>query len=297
MNKSTPSLPLRFLSSFMRRAPESLRHWRLQRLSLQWSRGLSESTRDAVVMTRYGYRIKVPLSDWLGQHVYATGDYEPPTSKLISQIVAPGDCVIDIGANIGFFTLLLAKQVGPTGHVFSFEAIPDLRAAIESNIRLDQFENISLFDTAASDREGTFEFFLGPESHLGISSLRPIQRASESIQVKTTPLDCLGFEKHRIAMAKIDVEGAELAVLRGMREILDRDHPDLVLEVTDKFLNEFGDSGEELFELLQSFGYKIYEICDEGLKLVPSWSDELSEQFNAFFTCRQTFPENIHFVK
>lgn len=284
------------LALLMRKGPNWLRHWRLLCISLKRARRFGSTASERTLLTRPGFRITVRMDDWLGQHVYATGDYEPPTTALVQAVAGPGDVLVDIGGNIGYFTLLFAKQACANGRVYSFEPIPELRARLEENVRLNRFENVAVSSFAASDRRGECSFFVGPQSHMGVSSLRRIAASSQTINVETRPLDDFDFGGKSINLAKIDVEGAECAVLRGMRGILNNDHPDLIIEVTDRALNEMGDSATELFGLLRELGYRAYWIDFEGLRALSGWSDHLPPQFNAYFTCRVHLPESLKVI-
>src|SRR5262245_28883505 len=93
---------LEALAYYLRRSPWERGRWRLLNAALPLSRSVLRERRYRTVRTRHGFRLRVNLGDWLGRHVYLTGDYEPQTARLISSLLRPGDLFVDVGANIGF---------------------------------------------------------------------------------------------------------------------------------------------------------------------------------------------------
>jgi FkbM family methyltransferase len=194
-----------------------------------------------------GYRISVSPADNLG---YLLGTAEPHLQKIIRQYVPAGATVYDIGANIGYVSLSLAKRVGATGRVIAFEPIPRNADSFRRNIALNTASNIQLFEAAASDRRG--EAAIRIAENLTTASLvwhRNNPLATE-LTIKTVVIDELveaedfGYP----AFVKIDVEGAEGFVLLGMRRTLASAQPVVFLECSD--------SGREAsWQLLRELGY------------------------------------------
>ncbi len=236
--------------------------------------------------TRHGFRIQIDVSDWLGRHVYVTGEYEPPTTRLITHRLARGSTFVDVGANVGYFTLLGAKCVGGHGKVYSFEPLPAVRRRLEENIQMNQFSHCEVHALAASNVEGTREFFVGPRDHLGVSSLRRLEDASETLTVQTATLDEVLPLDIQVALIKIDVEGSECHVLEGMQAILARSRPDIILEVTPEYLANLDRSPKQIEELLGVFGYRPFAIEHTGLRPLSSLDEAAGSQFNALFTVR-----------
>ena len=274
------------MALYLRHSPWERGRWRLLGLAWPWSHGLWRRTSERIVRTRHGFQITVDRKDWLGRHVYISGEYEPATAKVIETLAQPGDTILDIGANIGYFALLASRCVGPSGKVHAFEPVPSTRQHLLCNIRLNEASNIVVHEEAVSEAMGELEFWEGPADHRGTSSFRPLQNASGILKVRTDRLDHLLPAEERVALAKIDVEGAECRVLKGMRNCLERDKPDLVIEVTDSYLRTLGDSAAELRKMLYELGYQMYVIGNECL--VPLRPDEAepAEQYNALFTVR-----------
>src|SRR5262249_41087030 len=174
--------------------------------------------RSRIVFAGAGFRLRIKPQDWLGRHVYVTGEYEPATSRVIEALLRPGDTFLDIGANIGYFTLLASRRVGKAGLVFAFEPVPQTRENLLRNVRLNCATNVVVREEAVADSTGEDSFFLGPPDHSGISSLRSLLNASGVLKIRKTRLDDLLPPGTRVDLIKIDIEGAEYHALRGMRE-------------------------------------------------------------------------------
>jgi FkbM family methyltransferase len=245
------------------------------------------------VATRHGFRMELDLGDWVDRHIYALGDYESTTSQLFRALLRPGQTVLDVGANIGYFTLLAARCVGPAGRVLAFEPVPAIRARLIRNVNMNGAGCVDVRAEALADKEGTERLFVGPREHSGISALRPLSSSSGCETVHVMRLDDMLRPDQPVNLVKIDVEGAESRVLRGMDRILDRWRPDLVVEVTDEYLRQFGDSAEALCCGMLDRGYRMHEARWDGLVPIPAWRDGLPEQFNALFTMKPELPPHL----
>ena len=285
------TLPLRIVAAYLRHSSCAFARWRLQLFAIQQVRRLEALMGNKIVYTRFGVPIALKLSDWVDQQIYATGEYEADVARVIEKLLTAGDCVFDIGANIGYFSLLAAKQVGATGVVESFEPVPAIRERLKHNLRLNPQLPIVLHDEAISDMNGISHFYVGPSTNSGTSSLRSISEASDKIEVRTIRFDALSLNTDSVQLIKIDVEGAEMKVIDGMKDAFQRwgDRlPDLIVEVSDSFLRATGSSGEMLCAKLMKMGYKMYVIEWNGIREVVIWSTELPHQFNALFTVRNS---------
>ena len=189
--------------------------------------------------------------------------------RVLCSYLRPGMTVIDIGAHIGVYSLLMAKVVGPTGCVYAFEPVPQFYERLLANIALNEATNIKPFQIAISDESGEIEFFVSLP-HLfasfdeGGSSIFPYTPAhSQSIKVLTETLDSFlerqGIE--RVDAIKIDVEGAELKVIRGADKTIRRYKPILMVEIQAATLQAAGTTPEELFETIVGYGYNAFVVC------------------------------------
>jgi FkbM family methyltransferase len=269
----------------VRRVPAFPGRFRLAEGLLSWLRHNGDSMGTRVVRTRYGFRFRADLGDWLGQYVYLHGAYEPPTARVFAALVKPGDTVLDVGANSGFFSLLSAHLAGPRGRVFAFEPVPSVRDELEANLRLNQAATVEVVPMAVTAASGTVTIHEGPEGHKGISSLRHIQRSTQRIDIRAIALDDIRDRIGQPTLIKIDVEGAELLGLQGMDKLIAQYHPALIIEFTDAYLSAFGHSARQLSQWLEDRGYGLWHIDDAGLVPVPADAKGLPGQFNVL-ACR-----------
>jgi FkbM family methyltransferase len=248
----------------------------------------------ATVETQFGFRLELQLHDWVDQYVYVTGTYEDMTASTIAALIGPGDDAVDVGANIGFFTLLMATRVGPTGTVWAFEPSPHTRRRLLQNVEMNGAAQVRVREEALSNVEAEQAFYSGTADHSGIASLRPLQESTESYPVRTCRLaNCLP-PTAKPRLIKIDVEGAEYLALQGMTELLRDQHPDIVIEMSDHFLGELGSSAAEVHGFLAESGYRMFWIDWNGLIPYPRWDPTtLPRQFNALFTTRETLPDQL----
>ena len=191
------------------------------------------------------------------------GPYEPAGTALFEEVVDPGMTVVDVGANLGVYTVLGARATGPTGRVVSFEPDPATCALLGDTVALNGFGNVDVVAKAVAADEGRATFYRF-EGHSGIGSLcKPNARGgTETIDVETTTLDGeldrLGVE--HVDVVKLDVQGAEIEVLRGAASVLARDHPRLFVEFWPHAFENMGVDPWELPTLIRDAGYSIRTV-------------------------------------
>ena len=185
-----------------------------------------------------------------GEHGYWLGSYELNKRLAFERLVRPGSVVYDIGANVGYFSLLASVLAGPEGQVVAFEPLPRNIHYLHRHIKLNRLRNILVIEAAVADQKGTAHFELGASSAMG-----HIAQDGE-IEVQVVSIDRL-LDEGRIPppdVIKVDVEGAEYGVLRGARHLLEKRRPLLFLDThhrkahhfTLALLDELGDRFEIL---------------------------------------------------
>jgi FkbM family methyltransferase len=208
--------------------------------------------------------------------------YEPDVAAVLVRAIQPGDTVLDVGANIGIFSVLAARLVGPAGRVVGFEPGPDNLARLAANLRLNGVMNVTVVDQPVSDRIEPVTFHLNSDNEGAHSLWNPANnpgysRSREnprSIVTRTTTIDAevarLGLPPPRLI--KIDAEGAEHRVLAGAIELFrEFEIPYVIAELNEFALAEMGSSQAELRGFMADLGYDTFLLYLDGVlpKLVP----------------------------
>ena len=176
-----------------------------------------------------GYRMSV---NWERFRSFAYGTWEPNVLHAVTSIVKPGMKIVDVGAHIGYYTLLFAKCVGPSGQVASFEPLPENFVSLQENVRLNHLQNVELFPEAVfSHTQGIVIHVPADMDNTGDASIHRIEGAKD-LSVPTATLDsfCVSFG-FRPDFVKIDVEGAEHDVLLGGQEMVANFRPKMLIEL------------------------------------------------------------------
>ncbi|HEX4466143.1 MAG TPA: FkbM family methyltransferase [Solirubrobacteraceae bacterium] len=200
---------------------------------------------------------------------YLTGDVEPEVQETLSRYVKTGDVVYDLGANIGFFAIMCSRLVGEAGKVYAFEPMPDNVKILRHNLALNKVTNVEVVERAVSGSSGTAELFLSPWSaahSLNVEGASKKDNRGEeagSIIVATTALDDFaGEDGVRVPdFVKLDVEGAEVLALEGMRAIMTSRRPLLMCELhgTEQGVREF----------VASIDYDVRTLDEDSPKYNP----------------------------
>ncbi len=191
---------------------------------------------------------------------YWLGTYEPELQIAIQEFVKPGNVVFDVGANIGYITLLLADVVGANGHVFAFEALPNNVKRLKENISINNFDTrVTMISAAVADRSEKMRFLVGPSGGMGKlegSAGRDEVDYPEFIEVPSVCLDDFVFtEKQSFPdVIKFDIEGGEILALKGMQRILTHAQPLILMEIHGP------EAARITWNTLSSSGYLICQM-------------------------------------
>lgn len=194
--------------------------------------------------------------------------YEDLARFLFSKIVAKwepiseiqtktGQIIIDVGSNVGYYTLKFAKDVGKTGKIISVEPDPDTFYILKKNCKLNNFTNVELYNFAIGDHSGIEKLFKS-KTHSGKSSLSSnSDKSNDFVTVELVTLDELLEDKFpNIDWLKIDVEGSELGVIKGCPNILSKTKK-ILLEIHEEVLKKQNEKPEEIIKILTDSGFKI----------------------------------------
>lgn len=188
----------------------------------------------------------------------------PALQSLIERLLEPGDTFVDVGANIGMYTCLAARRVRPGGLVVALEPVPPTSEKLRRNVGRNQLDDVvSIYAVAAGEQAGETDIYLpGGAPGLASALARP---DSTCFRVPIKPLDEIVSAAPRLI--KIDVEGFETSVVRGMGRLLASEDPPLVVaEVIESLLNDCGSSVDMLVGAFRRFGYSPYELGTAGVR-------------------------------
>lgn len=194
---------------------------------------------------------------------------EPELGPILRAALCPGQTFVDVGANVGTYSLMAASLVGPTGRVMAFEPVPETRARLECNVALNHVPRLEIIPKALGSAPGTTVLHVAAGAS-GLSS-RYTQTDGSRVEVETTTLDRELAGAMAPTLIKIDVEGMELEVMRGARELLRGDSPPLIVFEAhpDHMRAAATDYTAIRTFLADNGGYQIYALGRRGLRNEP----------------------------
>ncbi|HYR58741.1 MAG TPA: FkbM family methyltransferase [Chthoniobacteraceae bacterium] len=221
-----------------------------------------------------GVRMKLYGDSLLCEMLYF-GDFEPDTRAFFDAWLRPGDVFLDVGANVGLYTLTAARIVGPRGHVHAFEPCSQTFERLAENVQLNRFRNIACHRVALSHENAEAQLTLANAGFDAWNSLgKPYMGETTGCETVTTvTLDSFTSEhalSGRNCAVKIDVEGWENQVLAGAREFLEGDGaPLLCVEFTEEAAALAGSSCSGLYRTLEELGYEMFSVSADPAEIRP----------------------------
>jgi FkbM family methyltransferase len=193
--------------------------------------------------------------------------FEKEELEFVKSVLNEGDVFIDVGANIGLYTLIASRRVGNTGKVISFEPSPVSFKRLNENIVLNNLENTDSRNIGLSNQIGTLKFHMSNNGYDAWDSFAYTSATDKSLKNIDVPVSTLdseisGIEKEKIKLIKIDVEGWEKFVLNGAKDILTQYAPLLMIEFTEENTFNAGYSVHEIYDIMKDWGYQWYRIKD-----------------------------------
>ena len=257
---------LRFVTPLVRLAVRYVPFRALR--ALLWTRIVARHL-DAVphrfrARTVFGATIEGTTADVIQRHIYWFGAWEPILTRWIALRLRPGDAFVDVGANIGYFTLLASKLVGPAGAVVAVEASPRIVTALQANVAANTADNVRVVQAIAGREHGRGTLFSGSEENVGRATAVPGTGGDAEGDIDVVPLAELLEPSlvERLRLVKIDVQGYEAEAIAGLAPLLER-FPrscELVIEVHPQLLAVLGQRIEDVTDPLEAAGFHAYRV-------------------------------------
>jgi FkbM family methyltransferase len=228
------------------------------------------------------------------------GRFEERERAFVARFLQPGMTVLDIGAHKGLYTLISSFKVGPDGYVFSFEPSSRERKRLKKHLRLNLCHNVKVFDLALGESAGRADFFVVQGTETGCNSLRPpdVKQPVQAVSVPVKSLDEVLSEQQipTVDFIKLDVEGAELSVLKGAANLLSSTHrPTILCEVQDQRTAPWGYSAGRIIEYLRSHAYSWFQLDETGI--LRPLSTNRSHYDGNFVACPEESEPTLNHLK
>lgn len=226
-----------------------------------------------------GHKMFLDSKDSLRLSIY--GVYETFETELVKKEIKNGDVVLDVGANIGYYTLIFAKLVGEKGKVFAFEPDPTNFALLKKNVETNGYRNVILVQKAVSNKTEKTRLYLS-EDNKADHRIYDSHDGRQSVEIEAIQLDDY-FKDYdgRIDFIKMDIEGAEAAALQGTLNLLKKNKDvKIVTEFWPIALKRFGVNPEEYLKSLREQDFRLYHINEQEKKIEPVSIFELLETYN-----------------
>jgi FkbM family methyltransferase len=220
--------------------------------------------RRIVAKTYFGAKMMCDPNDYIQRMIFSFGFWEPHISMYIQETLEPGDVFVDVGANVGYHTLLAAKVIGETGAVVAVEAARETFILLQDNLALNQCQNVCAANVAASDRHGQLRLFSRSGMSLGETTTVASRGFSFSGNVTAAPLSDIipASLIQRVRLVKIDIEGGEIPVMNDLLSNMDRYSPRLEV-IAEVSVNELRPAWTNIIRRMRANGFSVYSLTND----------------------------------
>jgi FkbM family methyltransferase len=253
----------RFIAWYVESLPAHRGKWNIIQTLLTLS-GLDRAVDRRVVACREGCLFDLDLRSYIDRKVFYQGGHEKWDTTLVQSVVQPGWTVVDVGANIGWYSMIAAQRAGAGGRVFSFEISAPEAERLRNSARLNNFSQAEVVFTALSDHTG--EIGITATRDAGMTSIASSD-GEQATKVAVTTLDefCASRGIAPVNFIKCDIEGAEAGFLRGAEATLNCCRPIILIEINPSALAKFGSTPDEVLAFLRSHGYALFSTGRAGI--------------------------------
>lgn len=222
------------------------------------------------------FNLQIDTSNFIESCIYHTGDYEPYLKKQFAILINDGDCVLDVGANIGFHTMYFAELAGNTGKIFAFEPIPVNFLALKQNLSLNGFGQITAEEIALGNETNTIKIHIDPGlKNPGAYTLLSHGKAN-------TYITCVKGDEYldnkkidHVDFIKIDVEGYEYEVLKGLKKTIAHSRPIVNFEYDRNYQLRQNEDPAAVFNFFADLNYTFYQVDGYGKREIFNYRDDI----------------------
>lgn len=222
---------------------------------------------ETIETTKFGFRLRCNSEDLIQARIIYFGEWEPNLTSFLRRRLKNDDVFIDIGANIGYYSILAAQLVGPLGAVLAIEASPSIYRRLLDNVDLNQAANVRAVNVAVADSEGVVMIYGGDSSNIGATTTLAARGYRPEREVRCARLIDIAniTELKRARVIKIDVEGAEAPILEDLIRNIGKLHPDveIVVEISSDGATAIGRTWQSLFDEFAVLGFHAYELPND----------------------------------
>ena len=217
----------------------------------------------SLYQTTDGYKFWLNNSGYIDKEIIKEGVFEPKTTNAIKHLIRPGDVVLDVGANIGYYTVMLSKIVGPTGKIFAFEPTKHFGDVLKQNIHANNLENIEIVNVGLSNKTQKLSIDIGPSSATLHSPAEfDLIIGNEDISLITLN-DFIRLRKlEKIDLIKIDIDGHEPLFFEGGGGGLEKYSPVVIFEVSHLHYLQAGFTAWDFYDSVCAKGYRFFHEDD-----------------------------------
>ena len=218
--------------------------------------------------TEENYYFWLDSEKYLDKSIIEHGFFEKESTEAVKKIVKNGDVVLDIGANIGYYTVIFSRLTGSKGMVYAFEPVKKYREVLKENLISNKVKNAKIYPFGFSDKKESLDIYIGNSS----ATLHWVADNSPLFQERIRLITLDEFSKKnnikKIDFIKIDVDGHEPSFFKGAWNTLEKFNPVILLEINQENYLKAGTTAWDFYDLLKSKSYKIFD--EENLKEFPS---------------------------
>lgn len=222
------------------------------------------------------FKININTKNYIDACIYYLGDYEPNLKIHFKRLIKENDTVLDIGANIGFHTLYFAELTGVNGKIIAFEPIPINFKTLKNNVSLNNFPQIVLVNKALGNTNSQMNI------HINEQAQNPGAFNLFEDGVRNTIIECIKGDDYlqannieKIDFIKIDVEGYEYEVLKGLRQTISRFHPSIIFEYDRNYQLKMNADAGLIFDFLKELNYNFYCVDGYGVQRPFTYNEHI----------------------